>query len=90
MRGNSQGGCSRMRKRMSEVRRERDGFLCGLDRDELECSNVRETTSPHLPFPRTCAHAGKEGCSRGIGRVRGGAAGKRGVGDKGSRARRRT
>lgn len=63
MRGNSRG-CSRMRKRMSEVRRERDGFLCGLDRDELECSNVRETTSPHLPFPRTCAYAGKRGIVR--------------------------
>lgn len=65
MRGNSRG-CSRMRKRMSEVRvgereRERGGFLCGLNRDEPECLNVRETTNPHLLFPRACAYAGKRG-----------------------------
>lgn len=83
-----------MRKRVSEVRRERErergGFLCGLDRDELECSNVRETTSPHLPFPRACAYAGKRGvvgASEGYeGEQRAGG----GIGDKGSRARRRT
>lgn len=26
--------------------------LYGLDRDELECWNVREMANPHLPFPR--------------------------------------
>lgn len=45
----------------------RGGFLCGLDRDELECSNVREMANPHLPFPRARAYAGK----RGVGKDKG-------------------
>lgn len=45
----------------------RGEFLCGLDRDELECSNVREMANPHLPFPRARAYAGK----RGVGKDKG-------------------
>lgn len=39
-----------------------------------------------MPFPRACAYAGKRGVVGGIGR----ATGRREIGDKGSRARRRT
>lgn len=70
---------------------ERRGFLCGPDRDELEYSNVRETTNSHLPFSQARAYAGKRRIVGGIGRVRGGGAtSRRDVGDKGSRARQRT
>lgn len=54
----------------------------------LKCQ--RNDESSFAVSASTCIRR-KEGDSRGgIGRVRGGAAGKRGVGDKGSRARRRT
>lgn len=49
-RGRKSGGAQRRARE-----RERGRFLCGLDRDELECSNVREIANPHLPFPRARA-----------------------------------
>lgn len=59
-RGDSRGKGTRVRgaaqgERKEERDGERGGFLCGLDRDELECSNVREMANPHLPFPRARA-----------------------------------
>lgn len=64
-------------KKGARDRKEREGehegdrgveFLCGLHRDELECSNVRETANPHLPFPRARAYAEITAGARGWGR----------------------
>lgn len=79
-----------MRKRVSGARREGRISLRPRSRRTRMLKCQRNDESSFAVSASTCIRR-KEGDSRGgIGRVRGGAAGKRGVGDKGSRARRRT